>query len=188
MKSLYFIALLIMSLMVIGGCTKNNADELNNNSNDVNNSTNNNDSRVCTMDAKLCSDGTSVGRDPNNNCEFPACSDEKSYISKDPEQCKVVKFMCVQGKQPFSNETGCGCEPIPAPAPISGGKLKAYDCTERTQACTKEYVPVCGQVQPECFTTPCDIIMQTFSNKCVACANSLTISYTEGACANDVQK
>lgn len=28
---------------------------------------------ACTMDAKICDDGSSVGRDPNNNCEFYAC-------------------------------------------------------------------------------------------------------------------
>jgi len=63
------------------------------------------------------------------------------------------------------------------------GKLQAFDCTDpRPVACTKEYMPVCGQVQVQCITTPCPPIMQTFSNKCMACANSLTISYTEGAC------
>ncbi len=31
---------------------------------------------VCTEDAKVCPDGTSVGRDPENNCEFFACPDQ----------------------------------------------------------------------------------------------------------------
>jgi hypothetical protein len=29
--------------------------------------------RVCTQDARMCADGSSVGRDPNNNCEFRPC-------------------------------------------------------------------------------------------------------------------
>ena len=31
---------------------------------------------VCTMDAKECPDGTFVGRDPLNNCEFLPCSND----------------------------------------------------------------------------------------------------------------
>jgi len=29
--------------------------------------------KTCTQEAKLCSDGSAVGRDPNNNCEFFQC-------------------------------------------------------------------------------------------------------------------
>jgi len=31
---------------------------------------------VCTKEAKLCPDGSSVGRDPHNNCEFEPCPSE----------------------------------------------------------------------------------------------------------------
>lgn len=34
------------------------------------------------------------------------------------------------------------------------------------KACTKEYKPVCGSVKVQCFTTPCNPVEQTFSNKC----------------------
>ncbi len=143
----------------------------------------------CTEDAKLCDDGTSVGRDPNNNCEFFECpipvdigggiGDGKTYVSESPEECMLIKFMCVEGMKPFFDEKGCGCE-------VEGEKLQAIDCTDpRPEACTKEYMPVCGQVQVQCITEPCDIQKQTFSNKCEACANELTISYTEGACENN---
>jgi putative hemolysin len=191
---------------------------------------------ACTEEAKICSDGSAVGR-TGANCEFADCPvvDEKTYVSNDTEQCKVIKFMCVQGTQPFNDEKGCGCEPITGIAnpaskfctdnggtleiktaadgsqsgfctlkdgtvcdewayfrgecPATGGKLQAIDCpTERTQACTREYMPVCGQVQVQCIRAPCPPIKQTFSNKCEACANSLTISYTEGACPDDKEK
>lgn len=29
--------------------------------------------KACTMEAKLCPDGSSVGRNPDNNCEFDPC-------------------------------------------------------------------------------------------------------------------
>ena len=50
---------------------------------------------ACPMDAKVCSNNVSVGRDPNNNCEFYDCpttactADVKicsdgTYVSRDP--------------------------------------------------------------------------------------------------------
>ena len=129
---------------------------------------------ACTMEAKICSDGSSVGR-TGPNCQFAPCPDEKIYVGNSPEQCQVIKFVCVQGKQYFSDDKGCGCEPI-------SGKLKAIDCTVRNQMCTEEYMPVCGQVQVECIRAPCPPINETFGNKCQACANPLTISYFEGEC------
>ncbi len=35
--------------------------------------TDNTNAVVCTQDAKLCPDGSSVGRDSYNNCEFKPC-------------------------------------------------------------------------------------------------------------------
>lgn len=102
------------------------------------------------------------------------------YVSEDPEQCMTLRFACENGLEAFSDETGCGCRPV------TEGKLQAIDCTDpRPEACTREYMPVCGQVQVQCITEPCDMQKQTFSNKCEACANSLTISYTEGACEEE---
>ncbi len=51
---------------------------------------------ACTMDAKLCPDGSYVGRDPQNNCEFKPCptsvciTDTKlcpdgTYVPRDPQ-------------------------------------------------------------------------------------------------------
>jgi hypothetical protein len=115
-----------------------------------------------------------------------ACSPTgKKYVSMDPDQCKVIKFMCMKGMQAFVDDKGCGCKPAAIDNPTDG-KLKAVDCTDpRPQACTQEYNPVCGQVQVQCIRAPCNPVMQTFGNKCEACANSFTISYTEGACADD---
>lgn len=58
-------------------------------------------------------------------------------------------------------------------------------CTDEAKAaemCTMEYAPVCGLVQVQCITAPCDPIPETFSNGCSACSQGNVISYTEGAC------
>jgi len=141
----------------------------------------------------------------------------RTYVTRDPEQCKVIKYMCVKGKAAFSDEFGCGCEPEttcgnsicdageadacpacyystpPCLAPCTAGtcpedcaattgKLKANDCTEpRTQACTKEYMPVCGwrDVSLACANPPCKA---TYGNKCTACADKTVAYWTEGSC------
>jgi hypothetical protein len=163
MKYLYLS--LILLILILSGCSKND------------------NALMCTQEAKICSDGTAVGRNGSNNCEFNACPADKIYIGESPEKCMVIKFACTENRQAFFDDKGCGCEVIKTTE-----KLKAIDCTERTQACTREYMPVCGQVQVQCIRAPCLPIMQTFSNKCEACANNFTISYTEGACAEDVKK
>jgi hypothetical protein len=47
--------------------------------------------------------------------------------------------------------------------------------------CTSDYTPVCGKIQIQCFTTPCDPIFETFSNKCVA-KNRGATDIIEGEC------
>ena len=50
-------------------------------------------------------------------------------------------------------------------------------------ACIEIYQPVCGTVNVQCVTTPCDPAQETFANSCKACTNSLVSSYTNGECA-----
>ncbi len=45
---------------VIGGCDTGNGGA-------------GSEQKFCTMDAKMCPDGSYVGRDPENGCEFRAC-------------------------------------------------------------------------------------------------------------------
>ena len=49
-------------------------------------------------------------------------------------------------------------------------------------ACIQVYNPVCGKVNVQCITEPCNPVYQTFGNSCEACRNQLVESYTEGAC------
>ena len=48
--------------------------------------------------------------------------------------------------------------------------------------CTREYVPVCGEIQIECVTTPCEPIKKTFSNACVLGNNKHARLLYKGAC------
>ena len=48
--------------------------------------------------------------------------------------------------------------------------------------CTREYIPVCGEVQIECVTTPCEPIKKTFSNACVLGNDKRARLLYAGAC------
>jgi hypothetical protein len=58
------------------------------------------------------------------------------------------------------------------------GKVVTVDCMEpRPEACTKEYLPVCGQRS--------DATRATYGNKCEACADAAVLSYFAQACPTD---
>ena len=52
-------------------------------------------------------------------------------------------------------------------------------------ACIEIYQPVCGTVNVQCVTTPCDPVQETFANSCKACINALVRTYTKGECPVD---
>ncbi len=67
---------------------------------------------------------------------------------------------------------------------ISQDENKFY-CTPENrgaEACTFDYNPVCGYVQVECITTPCNPVKETFSNVCVACMNDRVLYFINGEC------
>jgi hypothetical protein len=76
----------------------------------------------CKNPNEICIDDPNDNCDPNNggaDCggicvkNKKHCNDpNRTYVSRDPQQCQVIKFFCVKGEQPFSDECGCGCEPV----------------------------------------------------------------------------
>lgn len=57
--------------------------------------------------------------------------------------------------------------------------------TPAEQACTKEFVPVCGEIEVQCIKAPCPPIKTTFQNKCEA-ENAGAKNIKEGACVDEV--
>lgn len=46
-----------------------------------------------------------------------ACAQQENdpnFISADPDECTRIQFLCVEGTEPFFNESGCGCGPVTA--------------------------------------------------------------------------
>jgi hypothetical protein len=84
--------------------------------------------------------------------------------------------LCMASIDPNVASTTPGECPAPGSAPES--KLQATECTEpRPEACTREYMPVCGQKD--------DGTTDTYGNQCTACADTEVLSHVPGACEAD---
>ena len=102
--------------------------------------------------------------------------------STQPVACTRDAKLCADGSSVGRTGPDCAFAACPGErADLS----KAHVCTQeekQAQICTMEYAPVCGLVQVQCVTTPCDPVPETFSNGCTACGQENVISYTQGEC------
>ena len=58
-----------------------------------------NSTKFCNKEAKVCPDGSSVGRNPKNNCEFDSCPKTvaKDPVKKEPMICTADVKECADG-------------------------------------------------------------------------------------------
>jgi len=70
-------------------------------------------------------------------------------------------------------------------APLAIAGTECLPEQRGVDACIEIYQPVCGTVNVQCVTTPCDPAQETFANSCKACTNSLVSNYTNGECTVD---
>ena len=131
-----------------------------------------------------------------NKCDYGNTS--KKYFSNSTEQCKAIRFLCIEGYTYFNDECGCGCEPANAtmsnvtenqtatPAAdetgnVTAGKNFCSDESRKAQACYELYSPVCGWFNESinCIKYPC---AATYSNSCFACKDAKVDFWTEGEC------
>ncbi len=61
---------------------------------------------------EVCARGECI---PEESCE-PSSDEGRRYIGSSPEECAVIRFACEDGEEAFSNECGCGCQPISSPS------------------------------------------------------------------------
>ena len=126
--------------------------------------------RLCTQEVKECPDGSSVGRNPANNCEFNACPEPAVEENRTGGSA---------GEPAKDNKTQ------EKPSELPKGPQGACKAEDRDRACTKEYVPVCGWYLPskvQCVRYPC---AATYGNACAACADSNVEKWTIGLCPTD---
>jgi hypothetical protein len=72
---------------------------------------------TCVDDPSDSCDPTQGGADCGGLCQTPArpaeCRDPAFYVGSS-ETCPRIRFTCDEGKQPFFDACGCGCEPAQA--------------------------------------------------------------------------
>lgn len=104
--------------------------------------------------------------------EFEA---ERIYVSKDKQQCETIRFLCENGKKPFFDDGGCGCESV-----IEGRKYCDAESREG-DFCADYFSPVCGWFGEniQCIRYPC---AETYSNACFACHDEKVAYFTQGEC------
>ncbi|MFT7616271.1 MAG: hypothetical protein ACI8Y7_001100 [Candidatus Woesearchaeota archaeon] len=101
----------------------------------------------------------------------------------------IVLIFLVACTSEFSVNSFAECEAAGNPAMESYPRQCMHEgitfIEDISNVCTSEYRPVCGAVQVQCITTPCDPIQTTFSNECEAQNANAAILY-EGACKDVV--
>ena len=100
---------------------------------------------VCGDDGVTYGNKCSACASKNIDSYTPGECPAKTYITRDPEQCKVIKYLCIKGKEPFSDEYGCGCKPVENQSTCGNG---VCDPGEASQC------PACYYSTPPCLA-PC---------------------------------
>ncbi len=77
--------------------------------------------------------------------------------------------------------TGCSLTNPPSvdPTPVD---TEVSDPIPDKTACTKADKPVCAMVEIQCITTPCNPILETFENHCLAEERNSVIDFVDGKC------
>lgn len=103
-----------------------------------------------------CPDGQICVDDPSDSCDpesggadcIGVCRNEPggrqcdhgrgvTYVSRSTAECAAIRFLCAEGSEPFFNECGCGCRPIPGEScgPTTCGEGEVC-CNESCGICT----------------------------------------------------
>ncbi|HLG24119.1 MAG TPA: hypothetical protein VI564_04285 [Candidatus Nanoarchaeia archaeon] len=141
----------------------------------------------CERDNKICPDGSIVMR-IGPDCEFEACPEmndpcgysdfRKDYSSRNPEECKRMKFTCYGYETMFSNECGCGCQ---KPEWMTGGTM-CQEGDRYYERCPEDEETICGIIDPKskmCGSEPCK---KEFKNRCEACRTENIVYAAVGKC------
>lgn len=147
----------------------------------------------CTEEARECPDGSFVAR-ALPNCEFAQCPvdvvvepvikppvDDIVFCTQDAKQCEDGSYVGRTGP----NCEFAKCPPFFQEEPIGKSPIICSEASKIVDACIEIYQPVCGLVEVQCITTPCNPVPQTFSNSCHACAQGNVVSYGMGECSVD---
>lgn len=99
----------------------------------------------------------------------------QTYASDNMVMCTMDAKQCSDWS--WVGRTGPNCEFV-----------CPWDEVKTPKACTREYMPVCAEVQVQCIQAPCYPVKETFSNKCEMENNSLATYLYDGECKAEIQE
>jgi uncharacterized protein len=124
----------------------------------------------------FCKDGKLIPGVPDEcGCPRPATCEAVA--------CTMDAKACPDGS--YAGRVAPDCEFAPCPDNNISEKIPCIVSQRGVQACTMEYMPVCGWFDSskiQCIKYPC---AQTFGNKCAACADAKVNYWTIGECPNN---
>jgi len=145
--------------------------------------------KACTEEAKLCPDGTAVGRNSENNCEFDPCpttqiaNPASKFCIEQGGESKIITAADGSQSGVCILNDGTECDEWAYFRGQCPEKTKTYCTAEQRNAevCTMEYRPVCGWFDQsiQCIKYPC---AATYANYCSACIDAKVAYWTEGEC------
>jgi hypothetical protein len=102
---------------------------------------------------------------------IPTAQAEQTPVDLLPASCIAYNDWCNNCARTDSGSqwacTEMACDIATTYVPV----CTKYARWEEPTMCTMDYNPVCGSVQVECVTTPCEPVEQTFGNACSMAAN-----------------
>ncbi len=118
------------------------------------------------------------------------CNNDFQVIEVNNNDAICGNNICEQGEANIEGRCGPNADPgCLGPPSFSGSCPEDCDLLvcppeyENVEACDDVLEPVCGIIDIQCITTPCNPIEETFSNRCYACINELVTGYINGECA-----
>ncbi len=116
----------------------------------------------------------------------PPGSEPTTPLPSEPISCPADAKQCPDGS--YVGRVSPNCEFAACPVTVEDDDpITCLPDSRDADVCAEIYAPVCGLVQVQCITTPCDPVLETFGNSCSACSNANVISYTDGACQESEQ-
>lgn len=105
------------------------------------------DGYTCVDDRRDSCDPDRGGADCAGVCKRARrdrCEQEgRTYVSRDPAECSLIRFVCVEGTTYFADECGCGCQDACTTIALC---VEGYVWDEATCACVPEPGEPCGPV------------------------------------------
>ncbi len=97
--------------------------------------------------------GVCVRPDPRRlGCANPL----RSYVSRDPNQCAVLRFRCAEGATAFFDRCGCGCLQRPGRPPTAGPTRCGDSVCGPGTFCCNESCGICAPLGGACIQIVCE--------------------------------